>query len=499
MKGIMIQGTASDVGKSLLTTAICRLFANEGWRVAPFKSQNMSNNSYVTIHGEEIGRAQGIQAEAARTEASVWMNPILLKPRSDQQSEIILFGKSLETMSGRGYPNQFYEKGIEVIHSSLEYLEQHYDVLVIEGAGSPVEINLKSRDLVNMKVAEMADVPVVLVSDIDRGGIFASIIGTLELLTPEERKRVRGLIINKFRGDMNLFKDGIKWLEENTGVPVLGVIPYIEHHGIDAEDSLSLPNQIPRYQNREIDLVVLHLPYVSNYSDIEPFAFEPDVSIRWVRHGDEFGNPDAVIIPGTKSTINDLDYLKSVDIDRQVKDFAHKGGFLIGICGGYQMLGEHIIDEAGSDTGVIGKKVEGLDLISGQTVFHPVKDTNRVKGSILSRNKRGQLLVEGYEIHLGITTHPESEQSFIQLENGRTEGYCNEDGTIIGTYFHHLFHNDDWRNEWLNLIRKSKGLTLRAPIYAGHLKEERFDSLAERLKENLDWTLLKEISFESEG
>ncbi|WP_221564977.1 cobyric acid synthase [Alkalihalobacillus sp. TS-13] len=499
MKGIMIQGTASDVGKSLLTTAICRLFANVGWKVAPFKSQNMSNNSYVTIHGEEIGRAQGIQAEAARTEASVWMNPILLKPRSDQQSEIILLGKSLETMSGRGYRDQFYEKGIEVIQSSLAYLEQHYDVLVIEGAGSPVEVNLKSRDLVNMKVAEMADVPVVLVADIDRGGIFASIIGTLELLAPEERERVRGLIINKFRGDISLFNDGIQWLEEKTGVPVLGVIPYIDHHGIDGEDSLSLQKQLPKSQNREIDLVVLHLPYVSNYSDIESFAYEPDVSIRWVGHGDEFGNPDAVIIPGTKSTINDLDYLKAVDLDRQIKDFSHKGGFLMGICGGYQMLGEFIIDEAGSDTGIIGKKVEGLRLISGQTVFHPVKDTKRVKGSIISRANGEDLLVEGYEIHLGKTTHAESEQNFIELENGRTEGFCNEDGTIIGTYLHHLFHNDDWRNEWLNRIRERKGLKIRSPIYAAHLKEERFDSLAERLKENLDWTLLKAIIFEVES
>ncbi|WP_408006357.1 cobyric acid synthase [Pseudalkalibacillus sp. A8] len=498
MKGIMIQGTASDVGKSLIATGLCRLLANEGWKVTPFKSQNMSNNSYVTINGEEIGRAQGVQAEASKAEASVWMNPILLKPRSDQQSEIVLLGKSFETMSGIGYRDQFYEKGIEVIRSSLEYLEGHFDIVVIEGAGSPVEINLKDRELVNMKVAEMADVPVLLVADIDRGGIFASIIGTLELLAPEERKRVRGLIINKFRGDIGLFRDGIQWLEERTGIPVLGVLPYIHHHGIDGEDSLSLQEQMNKHQGSEIDLAVIYLPYVSNYSDLEPFTYEPDVSVRWIKHISEFGNPDAVIIPGTKSTINDLQYLKDTGLDGLIKDFAEKGGILIGICGGYQMLGESIIDEAGTDTGVIGKKVKGLGLIPSETVFHPVKETIRVKGSINSNSINVNLHVNGYEIHLGKTVHFKKDQFFIQLENGQTDGYCNSEGTVIGTYLHHLFHNDGWRNAWLNFIREKKGIEKRIPIYAADLKEDRYNALAAHLRENIDCDLLRTIICDKE-
>lgn len=249
MKGIMIQGTASDVGKSLIVTALCRILANEGVKVTPFKSQNMSNFSCSICNGKEISRAQAIQAEAARTLPNVWMNPILLKPRSDQNSEVVFLGEVIETFSGREYREQFYEKGIEMIKKSLIQLENEYEMLVIEGAGSPVEINLIDREIVNMRVAEMADVPVVLVADIDRGGVFASIVGTLELLKPVERQRVKGLIINKFRGDPTLFEDGIQWLEEQTGIPVLGVLPFIENHMIEVEDSLSKEVEIKFEKN----------------------------------------------------------------------------------------------------------------------------------------------------------------------------------------------------------------------------------------------------------
>lgn len=244
MKGVMIQGTASDVGKSLIVTALCRLFSNEGFKVAPFKSQNMSNHIYLTADGLEMGLAQGIQAEAARTEATVWMSPILLKPRSDQVSEVVLLGKPVESLSGRGYRESFYEKGLEVIEKAIEQLEKEYELLILEGAGSPVEMNLKGRELVNMKVAEMADVPIILVADIDRGGIFASLVGTLELMTMGERGRVKGIIINKFRGDLELFRDGVQWIEEKTGVPVVGVLPYIDNHMIEPEDSLSFKDTV---------------------------------------------------------------------------------------------------------------------------------------------------------------------------------------------------------------------------------------------------------------
>ncbi len=269
MKGIMIQGTSSDVGKSLITTGICRILANEGFRVAPFKSQNMSDLSYVTADGKEIGRAQGIQAEAAKTPATVMMNPILLKPRSGESAVIVLFGEVIKTLSGKSYRKSFYHKGLAAIRKALDNLEQAFDFVVIEGAGSPVEMNLKDRELVNMKVAEMANVPVVLVADIDRGGVFASIVGTLELLEYEERKRVKGIIINMFRGDLSKFSGGIKWIEERTGVPVLGVVPYLENHMIDVEDSFSLQRSSRNNAEEMRDTAVMQSGDVPNFRDIE--------------------------------------------------------------------------------------------------------------------------------------------------------------------------------------------------------------------------------------
>ncbi|MEH7111212.1 cobyric acid synthase [Neobacillus niacini] len=493
MKGVMIQGTASDVGKSLIVTALCRMFANEGVRVVPFKSQNMSNNSYVTKDGKEIGRAQGIQAEAAKIEADVWMNPILLKPRSDQDAEIVFLGRALKTLSGRRYRETFYEKGLDVIRESLEQLKKQYELVVIEGAGSPVEINLKDRELVNMKVAELANLPVVLVADIDRGGVFASIVGTLELLDPQERQRVVGVIINKFRGDISLFEDGIQWLEKKTGIPVLGVLPYVENHMIDAEDSLSLNDQFSNKKKGNLDIAVLHLPFISNYTDFEPFLYEEDVSIRWVKHSSELGNPDAVIIPGTKSTLHDLNTLRDIGLDHLISSHIESGGYVIGICGGYQILCEEIIDEAGSDTGIQNRKEIGLGYIPGSTVFHQEKETKRVTGEYhedtgFQVNHR----VEGYEIHLGKTVLHQEGCSFLRLENGTKEGYFGKNGQIIGTYLHHLFHNDEWRNQWLNMIRKSKGLPNKEVISISDFKDKRYDAIAANMKKHLDFDLLKD-------
>ncbi|MFE8698874.1 cobyric acid synthase [Cytobacillus sp. FJAT-53684] len=495
MLGIMIQGTASDVGKSLVATAICRAFANEGIRVAPFKSQNMSNNSYVTVDGKEIGRAQGIQAEAAKTAATVWMNPILLKPRSDQHAEVVLFGKATETLSGKGYRDSFYEKGLDAIQSALDQLSQEFDVVVMEGAGSPVEINLKDKELVNMKVAQMADIPVILVADIDRGGVFASIVGTLELMTPEEKSRVKGLIINKFRGDLSLFEDGIKWIEERTGIPVLGVLPYIDNHMIDGEDSLSMPASSRKRGENLLDLVVIKPPYISNYSDIEPFYYEQDVSVRWVSHLSEMGEPDAVILPGTKSTIKDLQFFKKAGLAEWLHTFADKGGHIVGICGGYQMLGQLLIDREGFDTGICHTEEIGLGLIPGTTTFLREKVTVRVEGSLHPRTG-SQKPVSGYEIHLGETALDEGrESSFLLLNNGDEEGYFGEGGKIIGTYLHHLFHNDEWRSEWLNGLRQTRGLPLQETVHISRLKDQKYDELAAHLLAHLDWGKLKEITF----
>lgn len=495
MKGIMIQGTASDVGKSLIATALCRLFANEGMKVAPFKSQNMSNNSYVTIDGLEIGRAQGIQAEAAKMEATVWMNPILLKPRSDQDAEIVLLGKAVETLSGKEYRETFYDKGLGVIHTALDQLAKEYELLILEGAGSPVEMNLKDRELVNMKIAEMADVPVFLVADIDRGGIFASIVGTLELLTSVERKRVQGIIINKFRGDFSLFTNGVKWLEEKTGIPVLGVLPYINNHMIDREDSLSINEFRGMKKTGGLEIAVIQLPYASNISDIEPFLYEEDVDLRFVRNAAEFGKPDAVIIPGTKSTIRDLQFLKEIGLAEVITHFARNGGFVTGICGGYQMLGKTLIDVEGTDTGIIAFEESGLGLMESITYFRKEKQTIRVKGTYHSQTGIGEGEIEGYEIHLGDTVFPNSvgKRPMFLFDSAREEGYYSERGHIIGTYLHHLFHNDGWRHYWLNMVRGSVNLPQKPRVNVGVLKDERYDRLAEELGKHLDWEKVKRI------
>ena len=495
MKGVMIQGTASDVGKSLIATAFCRLFANEGLKVAPFKSQNMSNNSYVTRDGMEIGRAQGIQAEAAKIEATVWMNPILLKPRSDQESEIVLLGKTVKTLSGKGYRETFYDQGLDVIHTALNQLSKEYELLILEGAGSPVEMNLKDRELVNMKIAELADVPVFLVADIDRGGIFASIVGTLDLLTSEERKRVQGIIINKFRGDLSLFTDGVKWLEEKTDIPVLGVLPYVNNHMIDREDSLSINEFRRMKKSGDLDIAVIQLPYSSNISDIEPFLYEEDVCLRFVRNATEFGKPDAVIIPGTKSTIRDLQFIKETGLCELVTRFAKAGGFVIGICGGYQMLGKTMIDEEGTDTGKVGFEETGLGIIEAVTYFRKEKQTIRVKGTYHPQTGIGKEKIEGYEIHLGDTIFigEMGKRPLFQFESNREEGFYSENGRIVGTYLHHLFHNDGWRHYWLNAIRQSMNLPQKPKVDVGGLKEERYEVLAEEMGQHFDWERIKKI------
>lgn len=494
MKGVMIQGTASDVGKSLIATALCRLFANEGFKTAPFKSQNMSNNSYVTMDGLEIGRAQGLQAEAAKTEASVWMNPILLKPRSDQLSEVVLLGKAVETLSGKGYRDRFYNLGLSVLRQSLDHLGRAYDVLIMEGAGSPVEINLKDRELVNMKVAEMADVPVFLVADIDRGGVFASIIGTLALLTESERQRVQGLIINKFRGDFDLFADGISWLEEKTNISVLGVLPYINDHMIDGEDSLSIQQYRNKKMSGDIDIAVIELPYASNINDIEPFFYEEDVALRFVRTADEFGRPDAVILPGTKSTIHDFISLKEKGLDKRIRAFVQNGGFIVGICGGYQMMGQTLVDDNGVDTGMVGKKERGLGLIDAVTFFQKEKQTIRSQGTYHPQTGLPKKRIVGYEIHLGRTDFlQQNKRPFFLFDSNREEGYYGENGKIIGTYLHHLFYNDDWRTTWLNAIRASKQLPIREKVNIGSLKDEHYEQLANTVRNHLDWKKVKNI------
>jgi len=487
----MLQGTSSDVGKSFIATAFCALFRELGYKVAPFKSQNMSNNSYVTMDGKEIGRAQGIQAEAAGVRANVWMNPILLKPRNDRCAEVVLFGKSFETYEGREYREKFYEIGKKAIKTALQKLKEDYDLIVIEGAGSPVEINLNDRELVNMKVAEMADVPVILVADIERGGVFASIVGTLELLSKEERKRVKGILINKFRGDITLFENGIKWIEEKTGVKVLGVIPYFHEHMIDSEDSLSIRSRFKQGEERELDIAVIRLPYISNYTDVEPFLFEEDVSIRFVDHPSQFGKPDALIIPGTKSTISDLRWLKEKKLDQVVQQYVNSGGTVVGICGGYQMMSETLIDEAGSDTGHKGYEITGLQLLPSITTFLPNKKTVRSHGFLHPKTGFSNPYVEGYEIHLGTTkTHFNDFVSPFILTDVGIDGASLDNGRVIGTYFHHIFENDIFRSEWLNRLREKKGLCIKDVVEVKKEKANDYKRIALHVKKHIDFDYL---------
>ncbi|GGF29529.1 cobyric acid synthase [Halobacillus andaensis] len=483
MKGVMIQGTASNVGKSWIATGLCRMFARKGVKVAPFKSQNMSNNAYVTVKGEEIGRAQGIQAEAAGVEATVEMNPILLKPTSDRRSEVILRGVSQTVWSGSEYREKGYEKGKRTIKASADSLNKEYDMLVIEGAGSPVEINLNDRELVNMSIADLLDVPVILAADIDRGGVFASIVGTLELLEEQHRKRVKGVIINKFRGERALFEDGVRWLEERTGIPVLGVLPHLENHGIEGEDSLTVES-VYANQEQSLDIAVVHWPYIANDSDVNPLSHEPDVSIRYVRSFDELEDPDALILPGTRSTIDDYRTFEKLGLKEAVREYAEEGT-VIGICGGYQVLCETMYEDKADQEGTAG-----IGLFPLSTTFFREKQTIRVKGSTHPASGFAETPMAGYEIHLGRTIGVNT-TPFLELPDG-PEGISLDHGRLIGTYLHDCFHNDEWRTEWLNRLRKKAGLP-QQPVMHFSDRQKRYDRLADHLEKYLDHEAIREI------
>ncbi|MCP3762208.1 cobyric acid synthase [Domibacillus sp. A3M-37] len=480
MRGIMIQGTSSDAGKSFVATALCRLLLQKGYRPVPFKPQNVSNNSYVTADGKEIGRAQGLQAEAAGLEASPFMNPILLKPSGNGSSEIVLFGERLEVMSGMAYRESYYERAVAAIQTGLKETAKLGDTLVIEGAGSPVEMNLKKREVVNMKTAELADIPVLLIADIDRGGLFASVVGTLALLEEVERKRVKGIIVNRFHGDPAHFEDGKRWLEEYTGVPVLAVLPFLPGHALEGEDSLSIRDV--RRDQADLDVAVIRLPYVSNGSDIEPFAFEEDVNVRWIQTEKAFGQPDAVIIPGTKSTLADLHFLKQTGLAEKISTYAENGGTVIGLCGGFQLMGNMLVDPDGSDTGIAGSIEKGLGLIPADTIFEKNKTIIRTKGMASG------IPLSGYEIHFGQTIV--NGTPFL-TDGDHRDGYRSHDGRICGTYLHHLFYNDLFRADWLNRIRRTKGLEERLP--AALNRNGTYDAIAAHVEKHLDWPVFEAV------
>lgn len=502
---LMVQGTASDVGKSILVTALCRIFKQDGRQVAPFKSQNMSLNSYVTPDGKEIGRAQGMQADACGIPATTEMNPILLKPTKDMVSQVVVHGKPYKDLSARDYREKYLQVAEGIVKDALASLRSRFDLVVIEGAGSPAEVNLKDRDIVNMRLAGWADAPVLLVADIDRGGVFASIVGTMEILSPEERDRIGGFIINKFRGDVTLLQPGLDWLEERTGKPVLGVIPYLHHMALEDEDSASLDNIRRRsaIQKGEaaLDIGVIRFPRISNFTDFDPLWQEEDAQVRYITSAENFGQPDAVILPGSKSTMEDLAFLKEEGLEELIHRYVQNGGTVAGICGGFQMMGTKLVDTdfVESDREV----AEGLNLFPMETSFALEKRTERVVGFAECWGGENAFPVEGYEIHMGVTRFLEPVEHPFMIRDERngelqddfhSEGAISADGKVWGTYIHGILHNDEFRRCWLNRVRKEKGWDGRVgTLFFRERRELAFDRLADHVRAHLDMDRIYEM------
>ncbi|HDM36480.1 MAG TPA: cobyric acid synthase [Candidatus Syntrophoarchaeum butanivorans] len=484
MKALMVQGTSSHAGKTILVAALCRILSDMGYRVTPFKSQNMSLNSYVT-DGGEIAYAEAVQAWAAREEPRVDMNPILLKPKGEGISQVIVHGKPYKDLNVRDYYDFAEKEGIKAVKESYERLSKEYDLCIIEGAGSPAEINIR-HDISNMRIARMADAPVILIADIERGGVFASIIGTIDLLG-EESRRVAGTVINKFRGDPSLLDPGIEYLEKRTGIPNLGVIPYVRID-VPVEDSVSI-DQLVSYGG-VVDVAVIRLPYVSVFTDIEPLLMEEGVGVRWVSRCEELGSPDLVIIPGSKNTIHDMAFLNQSGIADRIRDLAADGIGIIGICGGYQMLGDEIIDY-GIEGGPEERRVEGLGLLRLKTEFKRYnKIVRRVRAKI---SDRGGMLrggeVTGYEIHMGVTGGDEE----VAFMADCPLGHVNREGNVIGTYIHGVFDETSFRGSVLDHLFEIKGALPSEHPDLNRFREEGFKKLAEVMRKHLDLDRVLEI------
>ena len=490
-KAIMIQGTMSNAGKSLLAAGLCRIFRQDGYSVAPFKSQNMALNSFITEEGLEMGRAQVMQAEAAGIRPSVKMNPILLKPTNDVGSQVIVNGEVLGTMSARDY-FKYKKKLVPDIMKAYQGLSDEYDIIVIEGAGSPAEINLKNDDIVNMGMAKMAKAPVLLVGDIDRGGVFAQLIGTVDLLEPSERDMVKGLIINKFRGDKTIMDPGVKMLEERSHIPVVGVAPYMN---IQVEDEDSLTERFDRKQSAGlIDIAVIRVPRISNFTDFNPFESVEGVSLRYVQHVSELKNPDMIILPGTKNTMEDLLWMRENGLEAAVLKTAAAGCIVFGICGGYQMLGDTLSDPYHVEA---GGKIRGMGLLPMDTVFASKKTRTRVTGQFLPMPGTFAALsgvsLEGYEIHMGESVRKEGILPATKLmvagnqpEETKTEGAFHEN--VCGTYVHGVFDKEEVVETLIRILGERKGIDVSSMtgIDFAAFKETQYNILAAELRKHLD-------------
>lgn len=492
-KSIMILGTGSSVGKSVITAGLCRVLKQEGFKVAPFKSQNMALNSFITKKGNEMGRAQVVQAEAAMIEPDVRMNPILLKPSADKMAQVIIEGKVFKNMTAMEYDN-YKPKLKEMIKGIYNDLSSENDIIVIEGAGSPAEINLRKNDLVNMGMAEISDSPVIIVGDIDRGGVFASLYGTYELLQESEKKRVKGVIINKFRGDIDILKPGLAQLEALINVPVIGVVPYFD---IQIEDEDSVSDRFKKNNKTgEINIEILYLPHISNFTDFNIFNTFEDVNVRYIMRGEKIGNPDVLIIPGSKNTIEDLIYLRNSNLEEQILRANRKGVTIVGICGGYQMLGNSLKDPHKTESNI--ESVNGLGLLDVETVFELEKNTTQIEGYIIGDGSK----ISGYEIHMGKTILNEDAKPFLVIDKKLGEsvniidGAVNNKNNVYGTYIHGIFDSVEFSRNFINKIRKEKGLDDFSKddikVYSD-FKNEEYNKLANLLKKNLDIEKIKDI------
>lgn len=486
MKTLMVQGTTSDAGKSTLVAGLCRVFADLHFRVAPFKPQNMALNSAVTPDGGEIGRAQALQAAAAYQELRVDFNPILLKPNSDTGAQVIIHGKAVSNMEASGY-HDYKKVAMEAVLESHQKLKQEFDVLLVEGAGSPAEINLRENDIANMGYAEEVDCPVILIADIDKGGVFAHIVGTLELLSDSEQKRIKGFVINRFRGDIGLLQSGLDWLEEKTGKPVLGVLPYLHDLALDAEDAISVKNVV---NTAQIKIVVIVLPHISNHTDFDVLRLNPEVSLEYVRIFDELPPCDLVIIPGSKNVMGDLRHLFEQGWQKQLQRHLRYGGKVLGICGGYQMLGQRLTDPMAveSDLG----EITGLNLAEFTTTLTENKQLTRVTATSLFSHHKAE--VNGYEIHCGQTEGEALIQpafSFAIGDDVYNDGFVSQDQLIIGTYLHGLFDSTEMCRAVLDWVQPGNSVSQHIDI--NEHREMQLNKLAQVCNESLDIDMIQQI------
>ncbi|MFN3395563.1 MAG: cobyric acid synthase [Thermodesulfovibrionales bacterium] len=496
-KALMIQGTGSGAGKSLIVAALCRIFKDMGINIAPFKAQNMALNSFITRDGGEIGRAQALQAEAARIEPSIDMNPVLLKASGERGCQVIVHGKVFGHYEAKKYYS-LKESLWPYVKDSFDRLSEEYDLIIIEGAGSPAEINLMDSDIVNMRMAKYAKAPVLIVGDIDRGGVFASLYGTVRLLGRDSRY-IKGFIINKFRGDIEILNPGLEMIREKTGKPVIGILPYIKDIGLPEEDGLALQKisiQSSAFSPQpSVKLVVVRLQYISNFTDFDPFIYEPDVELVYSNNPSDIENADIIIVPGTKNTVKDLLFLKERRLDDSIKRAYEKGIHIIGICGGYQILGKKIYDPCCVESSQ--KEIDGIGLLNIKTVFEKTKITAQVEAEIADSSwlmAQSYKPLKGYEIHMGMST---GDIGLFRIKrNGKGEVF---DGTINsncwGTYLHGIFENDEFRRAVINAARKNKNLApIALKVRYAEIKDRGINALADVIRKNIDMDFIKRIT-----